>query len=422
MRNNLVGKSILIAAGLAMGLLGGCKTTETGNGSPAPDTKSGSNTSSSTPARPSPKSDGNAISDPIKIGLVVSLNGDLKPWGDDSFKGATLAVDEINKAGGIDGKKVMLMPGDSNSSPEAGKSAAQKLIADGAVGLLGEVSSGITQQIANVAFDAGVPVIAIGATKTDITAVGDNIFRVCYTDDFQGPVMAKFAYEELKLRNVALMTDNKQPYSQYLSKSFRAAFEKLGGKVIHEEFYESKQTQFAGQIENLKSKNPDGVFLSGYFNEVGPIVNQMRQAGLKVPVFGGDGWDSSELLTSGGEAIVGGYFCNHYNSKEDRPEVKEFLSKWMARYHAEPGTTMGALSYDAAMLMMKSIEKAMKANGTKSRDVTKAIEDTENYPGVTGNITLKGQGGNPRKPALVVEVTKNGFVWRKSYKPEEIEN
>ncbi|MBS1715046.1 MAG: ABC transporter substrate-binding protein [Armatimonadetes bacterium] len=425
-RTRLFGTTFGLAAFLAAGLISGCTPTggsggttgtsgSTGTGGGATTGTSGG---SGPTSRPAPPKDGNEITgNEIKIGLVASQNGDLRPWGEDSIKGAQLAVDEINKAGGINGMTVRLQIADSNSTPEGGKTAAQKLIGDGAIAILGEVSSGITQQMVTVAFDAGVPVIAIGATKTDLTDSGSNVFRVCYNDDFQGAVMAKFAFEELGLKNVAMMTDNKQPYSQYLSQSFQKNFEKLGGKIVAEEKYESKQSQFAGQIDNLKQKNPEGVFLSGYFNEVGPIASQMRQQGLKVPLFGGDGWDSSELLTSGGDAIVGNFFCNHYNEKEDRPEVKDFLTKWNAKYKGVPGTTMGALGYDAAALVMDAVKRA---KGKKSKDVTEAIEDTTDFKGVSGSITLKGQNGTPAKPALVVEVTKSGFVPKKSYAPSEI--
>ncbi len=409
--------TLLAASMLVLGLAAGCKNDNTANGGGSGN--SGANGGSApTSGRKDPASPGAKITgDEIKIGLVASQNGDQKPWGDDCIKGAQMAVDEINTAGGVGGKKIRLLIGDSNSSPETGKSAAAKLVSDGAVGLIGEVSSGTTQQLANVAFDAGLPIIAVGATRTDLAAIGSNFFRVCYTDDFQGPVMAKFAFDYLKLKNVAIMTDAKLPYSVGLSDSFRKAFESYGGKVVDEQKYQSKETQFSSYISNLKSKNPEGVFLSGYFTEVGPIASQMRAAGLKVPLFGGDGWDSSELISSGGEGIVGGYFCNHYNSKENRPEVKKFLDDWKAKYGGEPGTTMGALGYDAAKLMMDALGKR---KGDTSKDVSSAIEETVDFPGVTGRITLKGQGGNPSKPALVVKVEKSGFVFEKSYAPEDL--
>ena len=354
----------------------------------------------------------------IPLGLVASQNGELKPWGEDSVKGAQLAVEEFNAAGGVDGKKVNLVIADSASKPETGKSAAEKLIStDKVIGLLGEVASGITAQMGQVATEKGIPLVAIGATKTTLTEGKPNMFRVCYTDAFQGPVMAKFAYEQLKLRNVALITDKKQPYSTGLSESFKGYFEKLGGKIVDEEFYETGQTQFQGQLTNLKDKKPDGLFMSGYFNETGPLARQAKEAGLDVKMMGGDGWDSSEILQTGGDAILGSFFCNHYNNKEDRPEVKDFLAKWAKKYDGKvPATTMGALAYDATALMCDALKRAKSKDAKGLQD---AIEDTVDFKGVSGAITLKGKHGNPPKRALVVQLAKEGQVFAKAYEYDD---
>ena len=204
------------------------------------------------------------------------------------------------------------------------------------------------------------------------------------------------------------MTDEKQPYSQYLSKMFKEYFIGLGGEIVAEVSYESKQMTFNSQLAEMKAKNPQGIFLSGYFNEVGPIIRQAGTMGFEgVKYFGGDGWDSQELISSGGEAIWGSYFCNHYNEHEDRPIVKEFLEMWIAEHGEMPGTTMGALGYDAAALMMDAIRRAVTKDGP---GIIAALEDTVDFDGVSGSITLKGMKGNPAKQALIVKVTKDGFV------------
>lgn len=398
----------------------GCKdaaTTEGGTtGGTTPQNAGGTPTAG---GRPEPKGAGVPVAgDTIKIGLVASQTGELRPWGIDCVNGVKLAEEEINAAGGINGKKVQIIIGDSNSKPEAGKTAAQKLASDGAVALLGEVASGITKQMSTVAIDKGIPLVAVGATRTDLTGEANNLFRVCYTDAFQGPVMAYFAFNELKLKKVAMMTDKSQPYSTGLSESFAAKFKELGGEIVTEELYESGQTQFTAQLTNVKAKNPDGIFMSGYFPEAGPMARQIRDIGMKdVKLFGGDGWDSTEIVSGGGEAIIGSYFCNHYNNKEPREEVKSFLDKWKAKYKAEPGTTMGALGYDAAMLLFDAI-KRMK--GTDSKAITAALEDTSDFKGVSGAITLKGMNGNPPKRALVVMVSKEGQTFAKAYEASEI--
>ncbi|MBX3119322.1 MAG: ABC transporter substrate-binding protein [Fimbriimonadaceae bacterium] len=417
MKFNAIWKPTLGVMALSIAAFGviGCngKTADNG-GSTTPD-----GGTASAAKRPAPTGAGNTDSGsgPIKVGLVASLNGELKPWGADSQAGALLALEEFNAAGGVDGRMVDLMIEDSNSKPEQGKTAAEKLMSNGALAVIGEVSSGITAQMAQATFEKGVPLVAVGATRTDVTDIGANVFRVCYIDDFQGPVMAKFAYEALGKRRVGIMTDIKQPYSTYLSKSFAAYFKKLGGEVVAEENYESQQTQFSSQLKALKDKNPDCLFLSGYFTEVGPIIRQASEQGIDVPYVGGDGWDSREIITNAGAAIKNGYFCNHYNNDEDREEVKAFLAAWKKKYNSTPATTMGALGYDATMLVLQSLKTAAATGTLDSKSLMAAIDNTENFPGVSGSITLKGKNGNPEKRALVVglDPVSEKQVFKKAY-------
>lgn len=416
---------MLTGATLAGGMLLGCNPPAGPDaGAVGTKTTAGLEASAGGGGRPMPTaSTVKAEGDTIKIGIVGSLSGEQKPWGDDSVAGAKMAVEEFNAAGGVNGKKVELLVGDSASKAESAKSAAEKLLSDGVVAIVGEVASGHTIQIAKSAFQKNVPVVAIGATRTDLTNEGANVFRVCYTDDFQGPVMAKFAYDKLGLRKVALMTDNKQPYSQGLSKSFADKFTQLGGTIVGEQKYETGQTQFSGQLTELKATNPDGIFMSGYFTEVGPIAQQARQAGITAKLLGGDGWDSPQLLVSGGDAILGSYFCNHYNNADNRPQVLDFLKKWKAKNGGKaPGTTMAALGYDATALTLDALKRAKTLDSVAIRE---AIDQTEGFKGVSGDITLKGMNGNPPKRAIVVEVTKpdaNGD-WQKfaiDYTPEQV--
>jgi branched-chain amino acid transport system substrate-binding protein len=406
-------KSWILAAlaTLTIGMVGcsggGTDTSSSSTGSTS--TTSGPNTTAETlPGREMPTAAGNAVEgDTIKVGLIASLNGEQQPWGLDSKNGAQLAVDEINAAGGINGKKIDLIVEDTGSKPEGGKSATEKLVSeDKVVCVLGEVASGITLPAAQVCQENAVPIIAIGATRVDVTQQGGASFRVCYTDDFQGAAMAKYAYEDLKLRNVAILTDRKLPYSTGLSEVFTKAFTGMGGKIVAEEKYESGNIDFKAQLTNIKAKNPDGLFCSGYFTEVGPIARQRQALGLNVPMFGGDGWDSKDLLDSGGEGIVGGFFANHYHKSEDRPEVKKFVDAYKAKYGSDAGTAMAALSYDAANVCFDSLKRA-KALDSKS--LIEAIGQTADFKGVSGSITI-GPDGNARKPALILKVEKTGFV------------
>ena len=419
------------SAALALAfVLAGCNSgSSSGTGSTSGTASTSGSTGGSTSSdnalrgRPPVTADGNKVTgDKIILGLVASEEGNLKPWGVDSMAGAQLAVNEVNKAGGINGKQVQLLVEDSNSKPEQGKSACEKLMSEGAICILGEVASGITAQMIPPAFDKGIPLVAIGATKTSLTDYGNNVFRVCYTDALQGPVMATFAYKDLGLRRAVLITDKTQPYSTGLSESFRQYFIKLGGKVVDEQFYDGSQPSYTAQATQVKADNPDVVFMSGYFTETGPLAKFLRQAGVTAQLLGGDGWDSADILNSGGNEILGSYFCNHYNSLEQRPEVQGFLAKWKAAYAgtdhgSQPGTTMGALAYDAAGLVCDALKRS---KGLDSKDLLDAIANTVGYKGVTGVITLKGHDGDPPKDAIVVKLEKdprapNGQIFAKRY-------
>lgn len=385
-----------------------CNNKPTGEGTTASTATTSGEGGTTLTGRDIPSAPGNAAEgDTIKIGLIASLNGEQQPWGLDSKYGAELAVEEINAAGGIQGKKVELVVEDTGSKPEGGKSATEKMVSeDKVLCVLGEVASGITLPAAQVCQENGVPLISIGATRIDVTQQGGAIFRVCYTDDFQGAAMAKYAYEDLKLRKVAVMTDRKLPYSTGLSEVFSKSFTKLGGEIVAEEKYESGNIDFKAQLTNIKDKNPDGLFCSGYFTEVGPIARQREALGLNVPMLGGDGWDSKDLLDSGGSGIVGGFFANHYHQSEARPEVANFVANFKKKYGTDAGTAMAALAYDAAGVCFEALKNA-KALDSKS--LIEAIQGIQDYKGVSGNITI-GADGNAQKPALVLKVNKDGFA------------
>lgn len=422
-----LGASNLNLLALAIGassILVACNGTDSTNGTTEP-TNGGTTPTTSTGGRKAPTAEGFAVEgDKIKIGVVASLSGDQKAWGDDQLAGCVLAVEEANAAGGVNGKMIEIVPGDSASKSDQAKLAAEKVLGDKVIAIVGEVASGNTMQIATSAFDKGVPVIAVGATRTDLTGIGSHVFRVCYTDDFQGPVMAKFAVDKLHAKKIAVLTDNALPYSKGLSESFSKKVVELGGEIVSNESYVSGKdaTDYAGVLTGIKKSSPDVLFLSGYFTEVGPIAKQARAAGITAKFLGGDGWDGDAILASGGDGIIGGFFCNHYNNLDPAPVVQEFLKKWRAKNGGkDPATTMGALGYDAMAL---TIDRLKQASAMNSKALIESLENTEGFKGVSGVINLKGQNGNPSKTAIVVEVTKkNGSNWQKyavAYTPDQI--
>lgn len=397
-----------ISAALVAGLVAGCKPKgDVATGGAVPtwvpysevewfDSGLGGEVS-----RPVSSGAGNKMEgDTIKVGLIASMSGAERPWGEESKKGAQLAIDQANEAGGINGKKIELFVEDTAGQPATGKTATERLVSSKHVlAVLGEVASGVTGPSAEVCQEAGVPIISIGSTRTSLSSTGNMFFRVCYTDAFQGAMLAKFAYDDLKLKNVAILTDKQLPYSTGLSDDFRAYFTKLGGTIVAEDFYEKGTTDFKGQLTNLKAKKPDGLFCSGYFTEIGPIARQREAVGLDVPMFGGDGWDSTELLNSGGEGIMGAYYSNHYSNLQDRQEVKDFVSSFKEKYGAEPANAMGALGYDAALVLIDALKRATAMDSASIRDAIASVKDLK---AVSGTITI-GPDGNAQKAGLILK-------------------
>jgi branched-chain amino acid transport system substrate-binding protein len=233
-----------------------------------------------------------------------------------------------------------------------------------------------------------------------VTEKGDNIFRVCFIDPFQGFVMAKFARENLKLNKVAVLQDNKSAYSIGLTEVFRQKFAEMGGKITATESYSQGDTDYRAQLTAIKKTQPEGIYVPGYYSEVGIIARQARELGLKVPLMGGDGWDSEKLFELGGSAIEGSYFSNHYSPDNPDARVKKFIADYKADNNGAVPDALAALGYDAARVAIEALKNAPDTSGPAVRA---AIAKTKDFPGVAGNITLD-EKRNAVKSAVVLKV------------------
>jgi branched-chain amino acid transport system substrate-binding protein len=341
----------------------------------------------------------------IKVGHFASLTGDTATFGQSTDRGMRMAIDEINAAGGVLGRSLELITEDDRSVTEEARSAAQKLLQrDGVVALLGEVASSRSLAAGPEAQRAQVPMISPASTNPKVTEVGDFIFRTCFIDPFQGAVMARFAYEQLDVKRVAILFDFKQDYSVGLAEFFRKKFVELGGEIVADERYTSGDIEFRAQLTTIRAANPEAIFVPGYYTEVGLIAKQARELGLSVPLLGGDGWDSARTLEIGGKAVEGYYFSNHYAADSDNPKVKDFVRRYEEKHHEVPDA-MAALGYDAAGILADALARAGDVSGDKLRD---AIAATRDYDGVTGKITIDEQR-NARKDAVVLKIQDGKF-------------
>ncbi len=341
-------------------------------------------------------------SNEIVIGHFASMTGSEATFGQSTDNGIKLAVDEINEAGGIDGKKIRLITyDDKGDAREAGTAVTRLTTKDGVVAVLGEVASGLSLAGAPVCQESGVPMVSPSSTNPKVTEIGDMIFRVCFIDPFQGSVCAKFAreHEGLKAGKAAILTDQASPYSVGLQEEFEKAFEKLGGKVVSKQTYQGGDQDFSAQLTAIRSSEPDVIFVPGYYTDVGNVALQARNLGLATPLLGGDGWDSSKLGEIAGSAIDGSFYSNHYSQEDPNPRVQEFIKKYSERHKQTPDG-LAALGYDAARILFEAMKRAKSLEG---KALAAELAKTKDFDGVTGKISIDGDR-NAVKSAVILEM------------------
>ena len=251
---------------------------------------------------------GKESSPDIVIGEVASLTGGTAAWGKAQNEGVKMAVEEINAAGGILGKKVKLLTEDDQSKNGEAATVTKKLVSrENVVAVIGEISSSKSLEMAPICQKAGIPMVSPGSTNTKVTEVGDFIFRVCFIDPFQGTVMAKFALSK-GWKKMAVMTDVKEDYSVGLSQFFKNYYTQNGGTLAVEQSFSKGDKDFKAQLTAIKAAGVDAIFVPGYYSEIGLIASQARELGITVPMCGGDGWDDASLITVAGKAVKAASF------------------------------------------------------------------------------------------------------------------
>lgn len=338
--------------------------------------------------------------DEIVVGHYGSMTGPEATFGQSTDEGIRLAIDEVNAAGGVKGKKIRLVTMDNQGKAEETASVVTRLIEqEKVIALLGEVASSRSLIAGPIAQSKKIPMITPSSTNPKVTEVGDFVFRVCFIDPFQGTVMAKFTTENLKLKKVAILRDVKSDYSVGLADFFTMKLKELGGEVVADLSYQSDDVDFKGQLTQIKSKNPEAIFIPGYYTAVGLIARQARELGIQAPLLGGDGWDSPKLSEIGQKAVDGSYFSNHYSTESTDPAAVEFMTKFKAKYNKSPDG-LSAAGYDAAKVLIKAMETSADLSPKSIRD---QIAATKDFAGATGKITID-EKRNATKSAVVVQV------------------
>ncbi|MFM9996672.1 MAG: ABC transporter substrate-binding protein [Phycisphaerales bacterium] len=351
--------------------------------------------------------------DVILIGHYASLTGSEATFGISTDNGIKIAVRERNASGGIKGKQVRLITYDNQGKPQESVTAVTRLIdQDKVVAVLGEVASSRSLAGAPVCQRKGIPMITPSSTNPDVTAVGTMISRVCFIDPFQGFVGAKFARENLKFTRGATLYNRAQAYSSGLNTNFNESFKRLGGEIISEQAYSDGDNDFSAQLAAIRSKNPEFIYVPGYYTEVVNIAGQARRLGMNIPLIGGDGWDSDELKNAG-DTLNNCYFSNHYSHEDTRPEVQAFIAKYRSE-HGKVPDGLAALGYDAARLLFDAMDRSPSLSG---KDLAAAINATKGFAGVTGTISIDPQR-NATKDAVMLEVVNGVPKYKATIKPQ----
>lgn len=346
-----------------------------------------------------------AQGDVIKIGLISSLTGAVSTYGQSVRNAVTMAVDDINAAGGINGRQINLVILDDKGDGTEAAQAARRLIDRENVALiLGPVITPCVMAVAPIAQAAKVPMLTPTGTGDEITSIGDYIFRGAYKDSFQGRIMAQFAAVNLGLTEAAIIYDVANDYSVGLRNAFKATFEELGGKIVAEESYSTGDTDFSAQLTALAMRNPQALFIPDYYSTAGPILMQARLMGMDAIMLGVDGWDSPDLSALAGGFEEGGYIVNHYSADVDSPVTQEFIARYTAAYGQAPDA-LAALGYDGALIVAKALEAA---GSTEPEALKQALGTVKGIDGVTGTINMDPEG-TPIKSAVILQST--GGKW-----------
>lgn len=350
----------------------------------------------------------------IKIGGLGPLTGPLAIYGVTATNGSKLAFEEINKNGGILGKQVEFVLFDEKGDSTEAVTAYNRLVDEGVVALVGDITSKPSLAVAEIAAQDNMPMITPTGTQFNITEAGPNVFRVCFTDPYQGVILANLAKNNLKANTVAIMVNNSSDYSDGVAEAFIKEAERLGLKIVAKEGYAEGDKDFRAQLTKVAATNPDVLLVPDYYEQVALITTQAREVGVKSTFIGPDGWDgvAKALDSSAYGAVENSYFTNHYSVEDTNEKVQNFLKAYREKYKDEP-SAFSALSYDSAYLMKDAIEKA----GSTDKDaIVKAMKESD-FAGVTGHLRFD-EKNNPVKAVTVLKVVNGNYTFDSVIQPE----
>jgi branched-chain amino acid transport system substrate-binding protein len=338
----------------------------------------------------------------FRVGFLVPLTGDLADLGASCQEGAKLAVERVNAAGGlvVGGRsyEVVLVTRDCQGRPETAVAMAQELINKERISaFIGPPTSGPAIPVAKLADKSRVPMITPAATNPDVTKGLSYVWRVCFTDDFQGEVMARFSRERLNASTAAVLYDVAGAYNRRIAEIFMAKFRESGGRIVAEETYTTGAVDFKAQLSRIKSRSPDILFLPNYAADLRMQLDQIRELKVTAQIVGTDTMSFRDAASTA--KSEGAYSSSHFSIDAPDSKIQDFLGIYKKAFE-RTATPSGALTYDAFGLLF---DAALRAGKTDAESVVAALRSTIRYEGVTGIMEFSGSP-DPKKSVVIVRV------------------
>ncbi|WP_027108181.1 ABC transporter substrate-binding protein [Lacticigenium naphthae] len=339
----------------------------------------------------------------VKLGSMFELTGAVSAYGNAEANAVSLAIDEINEEGGIDGKTIELFEYDTKSEDTEAASVATKLATqDGVSAIIGPATSGATKSAIPSVNRAEVPLVSPSATDDTVTIDGNGdvqpfAYRIGFQDSFQGVSLAKFAETELDAQTAIILGDNSSDYATGLSATFK---ENFSGEVVGEENFTADESDFSAVLTRIKNEDFDVLFVPGYYEQAGLIIKQAREMGIEQPILGPDGFGNDTLIDLAGAGNVSDvYYTSHFSVNSEDPKVQGFIESYEETYGSEPDM-FSALAYDAVFVVKQAIEEAGDNAPTAVND---ALAELSDFEGITGAFSFD-ENHNPIKSVTIVEL------------------
>lgn len=347
--------------------------------------------------------------DKVIIGTMAPLTGKYAIYGSSATNGIKLALEEIEKSGGILGKKIDYILQDDKGEITDAKNVYGSLVEKNVDAILGGITSGISYAIGEDANADQIPTITPTATQLNVTQARPYVFRVAYVDPYQGQIIAKYIKDKNLGKNVAIMRNTSSDYSNGVADAFIEDAKKNGLNIIKEVSYGEDDKDFKAQLTDIKQSNPDVLVLPDYYEKIALISSQIKEIGLDTKLLGPDGWDGVLQTLNGDTTTInklnGAIFSSHYSKDDKNEKVAKFVKAYREKYNEEP-TAFSALGYDSAYLLKEAMEKAGTTDKVKVKDAIKNIQ----FKGITGSIKFD-DNNNPIKDVTMIEIKDGKYAF-----------